>query len=435
VTDTATDLRSAFTSGSLAVSDAIARGIKYCREDPHNAIITVNDDTADIARASSERYQQQCSYGLWDGIPYVAKDNIATAGQPWTAGIEAYRERVATDDADLIAWLKQQGAILIGKSNLHEAALGTSTDNPWFGQCHHPHRRGFSPGGSSGGSAVAVAAGYVPLALGTDTMGSVRIPAAFCGVYGYKPGNGLISGNGVTPLSKSLDTIGLIASTARDLKIYGSDLVNNVTDSLAPEPPPVVGVLSDSAIADCTTEVVRHYQQACAELNRNNVSTVVVDWFENPTLNRRAGLTLCVHDAWREHEAALSVNPEGFSSELVSLLTFGRNLDSEKLANAKEQITQIKSHVVAHWSNVDVVLTPVTPCATHAFTDTSPVNLADYTAVANLTGAPSTAIPYGRCSNGLSLGLQLIGKSRCDKALLSQTRFIDKQLCNGTTIK
>ena len=431
MTDTAASMRKAYSTSASSVVEVTAQCMEYCRHDPHNAIITVNEDAATAAQASAERYQQQSSYGLWDGIPYVAKDNIAVATLPWTAGIDAYRHRIATDDADLIAWLKQQGAILIGKSNLHEAALGTSSDNPWFGQCHHPLCHGFSPGGSSGGSAVAVAAGYVPLALGTDTMGSVRIPAVYCGVYGYKPGYGMVSGNGVTPLSAVLDTIGLIAASAKDLQLYGSSL-SGIDADTTNHTPLVIGTLSKSATADCSDEVAHCYRDAIEHLIHNSadqgVQITEVEWFDSPTLNRRAGLTLCVDEAYREHEAALLQSPDRFSSELIKLLTFGRNLDAAKLDQAHTQIAQLKSQVQTVWSAVDLVLTPATPCATHRFNDTVPMNLADYTAVANLTGVPSTALPWGRCSNGLSLGLQLIGKSGGDNSLLAQTRVIDNLL-------
>ncbi len=426
---TAVALQHAFATGSRSVIEVTAQCIDRCQQDRHNAIITVSQEAAGAAQASAERYRLNTEIGPWDGMPFVAKDNIAVADLPWTAGIEAYRQRLAKHDAHLITWLKQQGAIMVGKANLHEAALGTSTNNPWFGQCHHPQRHGFSPGGSSGGSAVAVAANYVPLALGTDTMGSVRIPAAICGIYGYKPTNGLLSDNGVTPLSRLLDTIGLIAATAADLEIYGSSLVNiDSTHSATATPNPLIGVLSDYALSDCSSEVTECYHNAVDLLNRYDISTVEVNWFDNPTQNRRAGLTLCVDEAYREHKAALEENPEGFSSDLIGLLTFGRNLDPAKLATAKEQIAHLQSYALKHWSAVDLIMTPASSRGTHSFNEAAPVDLADFTAAANLIGAPSTALPWGQCSYGLPLGLQLIGKRGRDKTLLSQTSLIDDVL-------
>lgn len=425
----ASELHRQLCAGAMAATEATAHALACCRKDPHNAIITVNELAANSAHTSASRYRQQAPLGIWDGIPFVAKDNIAAADLPWTAGIEAYRNRIATKNATLIQWLDDRGAILVGKANLHEAALGTSTDNPWFGPCHHPLRHGYSPGGSSGGSAVAVAAGYVPLALGTDTMGSVRIPAAFCGAYGYKPGNGLVSANGVTPLATSLDTIGLIAANANDLAVYGANLITPMTappTSIAA--PTSIGVLSESALIDCTEAVINSYKQAVEQLRQCGATVTEVDWIDNPTQYRRAGLTLVVDEAYRAHQTAMAATPEGFSEELTGLLNYGRNMDSTKPADALTRIKQLKSWTRAQWSGVDVVLTPVTPCATHAFSESAPVNLADFTAIANLTGAPATALPYAQCSNGLPLGLQLIGQTTRDHELLSHTGYVDKLL-------
>jgi aspartyl-tRNA(Asn)/glutamyl-tRNA(Gln) amidotransferase subunit A len=425
IATSACELHRRFYAGTRDPEQVTTESLEHCRNDPYNAMITVNDRAIDSARCSGERYRQQKPRGIWDGIPYVAKDNIAAIGLPWTAGIEAYRHRTATVNATLIDRLEAEGAILTGKANLHEAALGTSTDNPWFGSCHHPLRRGYSPGGSSGGSAVAVAAGYVPLALGTDTMGSVRIPAAFCGVYGYKPSNGLVSGDGVTPLSTVLDTIGLIASCADDLQVYGASLINvtPVTEAMAPVS---IGTVAESALYDCTDEVIHAYKRAVDLLRKAGASLAEVDWIDNSTVYRRAGLTLVVEEAYQAHKAAMADTPNGFSDELTGLLHFGRDMGTDKPANAQAKITQLKSQ--AQWPGVDVVLTPATPCATHAFTETPPVNLADFTAIANLTGAPATALPFSLCANDLPLGLQLIGKTDQDKELLSHTGYIDSLL-------
>jgi aspartyl-tRNA(Asn)/glutamyl-tRNA(Gln) amidotransferase subunit A len=127
---------------------------------------------------------------LFDGVPIAIKANIAVKGLPWHGGIEAYRDRIAERDAVSVQALRLAGAVIVGVLNMHEAALGATNDNLAFGRCHNPYRHGFTPGGSSGGSAVAVAAGLCAAALGTDTLGSVRIPAGYCGVFGCKPTHG-----------------------------------------------------------------------------------------------------------------------------------------------------------------------------------------------------------------------------------------------------
>ncbi len=131
------------------------------------------------------------------GVTVGVKSNIAVRGLPWTAGMALHRGRIAARDAATVAALRDAGAAIIGTLNMEEAALGAKTDNPFFGATHNPHRIGFTPGGSSGGSGAAVAAGLCDLALGTDTMGSVRIPASYCGVYGFKPAQTAVSRDGL----------------------------------------------------------------------------------------------------------------------------------------------------------------------------------------------------------------------------------------------
>jgi aspartyl-tRNA(Asn)/glutamyl-tRNA(Gln) amidotransferase subunit A len=152
--------------------------------------------------------------GALAGLTIGVKANIAVKGLPWTGGMALHRHRIAERDAEVVARLRAAGAAIIGSLNLEEAALGAKTDNPWFGATQNPHRLGYTPGGSSGGSGAAVAAGLCDVALGTDTMGSIRIPAAYCGVYGFKPAHSAISQDGLEKSEPSLDTIGPLA---RDL--------------------------------------------------------------------------------------------------------------------------------------------------------------------------------------------------------------------------
>ena len=153
----------------------------------------------------------QAGEGALAGVTLGIKANIAVNGLPWSAGCELYRNRIAERDARAVAQLRDAGAVILGTLNMEEAALGAKTDNPWFGPVQNPHRAGYTPGGSSGGSAAAVAAGLCDASLGTDTMGSVRIPAAYCGVYGFKPAHAAISQDGLELAEPSLDTIGPLA--------------------------------------------------------------------------------------------------------------------------------------------------------------------------------------------------------------------------------
>jgi aspartyl-tRNA(Asn)/glutamyl-tRNA(Gln) amidotransferase subunit A len=430
---TAVALRQGYLEGRSDPLSEVEACLAICATDDLKALITIDREGAlAAAEAARDRYRQGASLGLWDGMPYVAKDNIAAAGLPWTAGIEAYRARTAERDAEVIADLKRQGAVLLGKANLHEAALGTTNDNPWFGRCRNPHGRGHTPGGSSGGSGAAVAGGLAPLALGTDTMGSVRVPAAFCGVYGYKPGPGVLSQDGVTPLSLRLDTIGLIAASAADLDTYGRSLAG--LEASVDKGELVVGVLDEGALAHCTPDIRGNYEKALGILRTAGLRLEPSPWFDDASANRRAGLALVITEAYVEHADALAARPEGLSEELRGFLAFGRDFPSAKLQACKDRIEALRREQPARWASVDIVLTPVTPHPAHRFEESPPDDLADFTAPANLIGLPASSLPSGRSENGLPLGLQLIGKRGGDRALLAATRKLD-QILNPETVE
>ena len=168
---------------------------------------------------AAERRRRDGVIGRLDGIPMAFKDNFDIAGCRPRRGLAGSRTRVAQHDAHVVARLRAAGAVLIGKTNMDEGALGAATDNPHFGATHNPHRHGYSAGGSSGGSAAAVAAGLAVAAIGSDTLGSVRIPASYCGVCALKPTHGEISARGLVPAARRLDAVGVLAREVGDLSV------------------------------------------------------------------------------------------------------------------------------------------------------------------------------------------------------------------------
>ena len=181
---------------------------RIARLNPRIGAFTAIDGDGAMAGAaeSAGRIAQGTARPL-EGMTIGVKANIDVAGLATTAGVAARRDEIATSDAAVVRRLREAGAIILGHVNMHEAALGATTDNEAYGDTQNPHRAGFTPGGSSGGSSAAVAAGLCDAALGTDTLGSVRIPAAYCGVYGLKPTNGLVDGDGLVSLAARLDRV------------------------------------------------------------------------------------------------------------------------------------------------------------------------------------------------------------------------------------
>ncbi|MEC7257857.1 MAG: amidase family protein, partial [Pseudomonadota bacterium] len=218
----------------------------------------------DFAASEPQDRAQATGPGPLAGRIVGVKSNICVAGQGWTGGIGSRAREIADNDAAVVAALRAAGAAILSRLAMDEGALGASTDNPHFGRCDNPAWPGHSAGGSSGGSAAAVAAGAVHAALGSDTMGSVRIPAAYCGVYGLKLGADTVDMAGVLPLAPSLDALGLFAASPGGL--------TELLAVLAPEcgAPEISGwcILPDDSLPDCDNGIRRAYDEMCGRMQK-----------------------------------------------------------------------------------------------------------------------------------------------------------------------
>ena len=391
------------------------------------------------ARASDARRLANAAYHPLDGLPVAVKDNIAVAGMPWTAGMAAYRDRVAAEDAYCVARLRKSGAVILGKLHLHEAALGASSDNPHFGPCHNPHRIGFSPGGSSGGSAAALAARMAVLTLGTDTMGSVRIPAAYCGVVGLKPSNGRVSQRGLDTVSRRLDHVGPMARRVGDLGLIYQQISS--LDAHDPQSRAVplghlaqsgaelrVGVMVDLDRHGVDAKVADAFAGAIAALSACFPTQIEVrfDGIDFGRL-RRAGLLIAESEMNLVHSQALAERPELFSPALREMLAFARSKSAVDLIAADRMLDTAIVRAREIFQRVDVLLTPTTPQTAFPFSTPTPVNQADLTSFANFAGLPALSLPAGKV-DGLPVGLQVIGPLGSDLALIELGEVIEVAL-------
>ncbi|MEM7211274.1 MAG: amidase [Pseudomonadota bacterium] len=414
-----------------------ARLARIASEDPSlRAFIRVDaEDALSSASAADDRRVGGQTLSPLDGVTVAIKDNLAMAGKPWTAGIRGRRGLFAGADADAVARLRAAGAILIGGANMEEAALGAVTDNPTFGRCINPLGPGLTPGGSSGGSAATVAAGFVDLALGTDTMGSVRVPAAYCGIAGIKPTYGAISQDGLAMLCPSLDTIGPIArdvellwpalkimatTEARDrwLEPVGSDELSGVT----------FGVPKQLRTVDCEEAIDAGLLQAVEAVKSLGGTVAEIDlegW--DPQRSRRAGLLVTEAEGAREL-ASLMDEPDAISDHLRSLLIYGRDAPAEKLATAHATIAAAAQAVDQAFVDVDAILLPTAPQRAFPHGRTPPSNQADLTALANFGGCPAVALPVGLAGETLSGSIQIIGPRWSDPAVLAWAGALAPQL-------
>ncbi|WP_425253228.1 amidase [Janthinobacterium sp. NFX145] len=381
------------------------------------------------ARQSDARRAEGRALGPLDGIGIAVKDNIDVAGMPTTAGMATRRGRLALADAFVVRQLRAAGAVMLGKLNMHEAALGATNQNPHFGDCHNPHRHGYTPGGSSGGSACAVAAGLASAALGSDTMGSVRIPASYCGVAALKPSRGVVSTGGSVACGYRLDTLGPMARSARDLqlllevlaqfdpacaearRVVLSPLPAGPLRFLAPSDLPALGVAPDvAALFEAQLALFEAQGHALLRVSFADYGFAAA---------RRAGLLVCEGDLLIEHGADRLAQPQNFSPALAGMLDFAAARDLSSLARAHRVIDAAALRVHDWFSHADFVLLPSAPQRAFAFGGAVPANQADLTSIANMSGVPAVSVPMLVAQGELPAGLQIIGPHGSDSALLA----------------
>lgn len=382
------------------------------------------------AEASQRRHEAGTPLSPIDGWCIAVKANIAVKGYPLTAGIAAYRENIAEEDAELIRRLRDAGAVVLGMLNMHEGALGATTDNAAYGRTQNPWRHGHTPGGSSGGSGAAVAAGLCDVALGSDTMGSVRIPSAYCGVQGHKPTTGRVPDKGLLALSHTLDHVGPHARRVAQLAPVLSVLTGV---PITPQDTALsrlrIGlwkgaghVTLSPAVSDGFEAVAAALENAGANLSR--IEPPAYDYGKA----RRAGLLISEAEGAEIHDDARGADPAGFSDTFASLLDWGAHQPAEKREAAYAHIKAIRAAAPALFETVDCVIAPTAPQQAFSFDADVPANQADFTAWANFAALPATAIFTGLSADGLPLSCQVIGAEGRDAETLGIAAALESRL-------
>ncbi len=357
-----------------------------------------------------------------EGVPIGIKANIDVEGWPTTAGVAARRDAIATCDAPVVQLLRDAGAIIIGQLNMHEAALGATTDNQAYGRTENPHAIGRTPGGSSGGSGAAVAAGLCAAALGTDTLGSVRIPAAYNGVYGLKPTNGLLPDAGLVFLARRLDSIGPLARSVADLAaVFGV-----LTPPGDAAPLARVATLAAVNAHDMEPAVRAGLDTAVAALRGLGLAVVEA---ATPGLDLAAARMAGFIESARE--AAVTFGDDraagGTSAYFNALMDYGTGATPAALAAGGAVMAAAADTLHRLFGDRDVLLTPTAPQAAFAH-GRAPVTQADFTALANIAGLPALSLPAGVDSDGLPVGVQIIGRAGSESTLLALAARLDTAL-------
>jgi len=332
------------------------------------------------------------------GCTVGIKANISVKNYICHGGIKAYNQSLALTDARVITRLKQAGYNIAAIVNMEEGALGAQTDNPWFGKTFNPLKAGYTPGGSSGGSAAAVGAGQVDIALGTDTMGSVRIPSAYCGLWGFKPSHDPDMLTGVMPLSPTLDTVGVHGRTLDDVVkatavICERDFSGGKVGDIA--------VLDWGDKVECEPDVKAIFDQFVSMLGKLPTTDLGPYRYGN---SRRAGLILSEVEGFAYHAPMLEAAPKGFSDFFRAMLEYGRDLPLDKIEAAYMHVKILRQAKFPKF-----ILMPTTPQTAFRFGETVPIDQADFTAFANLADRPAIAFPIGKNADGLPISAQLIG--------------------------
>jgi aspartyl-tRNA(Asn)/glutamyl-tRNA(Gln) amidotransferase subunit A len=360
------------------------------------------------SQASAARRAAGCALSPLDGMPIAIKANIAVAGWPFHAGIGTWRDRIAARDATCVLRLREGGAVLLGLLNMDEAALGDTTDNPHFGRTEHPALPGYTAGGSSGGAGAAVAAGFCVAALGTDSLGSVRIPASYCGVVGHKPKPWVISGDGVVPLAAELDSVGILADSAETAGIVQTWLCPEIGGAIG-EIDGDIGVFSldGVAVGPATAEALA---RTAARAARRGLTVRQMRPLDLSVRDiARAALLVVALAAAAAYADERAHNPDGFSERFSKLLEWAEGRTAAQRGAALDLLAQAAVKIGQACAPYAAVLMPTTPCTAFPFDGKRPIDTADFTTLANVAGLAATAFAVGLQDGVLPLSVQAMG--------------------------
>jgi aspartyl-tRNA(Asn)/glutamyl-tRNA(Gln) amidotransferase subunit A len=405
-----------------------------------NSFITITKDEAlTRAREMEAELHQGKWHGPLHGIPIALKDNIDTAGTRTTAASGLFKDRVPSEDAEIVRRLRLAGAVFLGKQNLHEFAYGGTSDISYFGAVHNPWAVDHVSGGSSGGSAASIAADLCFGSLGTDTAGSVRIPASYCGVVGLKPTYGRVSLRGVIPLAWSLDHVGPICKTAEDAALMlgavagydpGDPTAFNVpvadyAHALQASPADLrLGIPRSPFFENLHPEVAKNVEAAIEVLRK-----IVKSEAEINLPAAAPVLPIVGAEAYAYHSKWIAESPDLYQPFTRRRIESAAGVKTPAYTQALRQMVLQRREIADIFSNVDLLVTPTMPRPAEAFAESKTFDSVGLqnTSPFNIFGLPAITVPCGFTSSGLPIGLQISGAPFAESTVLTLAHAYERE--------
>lgn len=455
--ETSTDFVSAYRSGALDVTAVAERAIEIGRAcEQHSPPMRIliaqrEDDVRRQAEASAARYAKGAPLGPLDGVPVAVKDEVDQVPYPTTVGTRFLGHSPARADAEVVVRLRRAGALLIGKANMHEIGIGVTGINPHHGAVRNPYDPACLTGGSSSGSAAAVAVGMCPIAVGADGGGSIRMPAALCGQVGLKPTFGRVSEHGAAELCWSVAHIGPIASTVRDCALAYAVMCgpDDKDENSQRQPTPELTELGDGDLhgvrlglyrpwfEDADPDVVSRAHEALEVLRRAGATIVDVTINELDAARIAHAITIVTEMA-TAHLGHYERHREAYGHDTRINLALGRRLLAADYIHAQRHRAAVYRRFAAILEEVDAIVTPTTAITAPTIRDDALAygesDLAMLSAImryatpANLTGLPAISVPAGYDRRGLPVGLQLMGRGWEEHLLLRLAAVVERHI-------
>ena len=403
--------------------------LKEVDSELNSFITTLETEATQAAKEAEAAFLRNEEKHVLYGIPYSVKDLYDTKGVRTTCGSHILKDFIPDSTAPMVSRLQTCGAILIGKTNMLEFAYGIV--HPDYGQTNNPWDLTKTAGGSSGGSAASVAAGIGLFSLGSDTGGSIRIPASYCGIAGIKPTYGLLSLEGIFPLCPSLDHAGPMAKSSEDLMVVMDTLVPGFLSAKLPNNhKKIIGILPADIISDVNEEVANIYKEALEQVKKlgwtvQEIELKYFDFTEEIVMNLLLPEATIIHEKWlsRKDEYA----PLTYKQIEAGLVH--RTLDYLK---AKNELVNAREDVDRVLRGVDFLLMPTVP---YPAPDEDPAleedNEMKFTGLFNVTGHPAMTVNAGFTKNNLPVGLQLVGRRFEDKKMIEAAINLEQMLCQS----